>query len=79
MGRIHAILSDGTVVSDVEVRRISYPFHFSYNCIFALSALLNSHFTFISKFRPNINSLSCIYLCMWVAYQKKKKKKSVCE
>ena len=40
MGRIHAILSDGTVVTDVEVRRISYPFHFSYNCIFAVSAFL---------------------------------------
>ena len=30
-------------------------------------ALLIMCFTFISKFPPNINSLSCIYLWMWAS------------
>ena len=64
MGKIHAILSDGIVATDVEVCRISYPFHFSCNCMLTVPALFIICFTFISKFPPNINSLSCIYLCV---------------
>lgn len=63
MGRIHAVLSDGTVVTDVEVRPISYLFLFSV-VVYLLCVLSHYMFSFLSKFQSSIASLSCIFLCL---------------
>ena len=61
--------SDGTVVIDVEVRPISYPF-FPCNCTLTVLALLILCFTFLSKFPSSLSSLSYLiksnfhHLCM---------------
>lgn len=63
MGRIHAVLSDGTVVTDVEVCPIFYLFLFSV-VVYLLCALSHYMFSFLSKFESSIASPSCIFLCV---------------
>ena len=72
MGRIHAILSDGTVVTDVEARPIS---HLLFYIFYAYSSHYVYYFSFQISIEHNFTVLYlsvcvcvCKYACVHVLY-----------
>ena len=61
MGRIHAILSDGTVVTDVEVRPISH-------LLFYIFYAYSSHYVYYFSFQISIehDNFTVLYLSLCV-------------